>query len=174
MKAILVGSINGGFEISEIIQSDQSHPQIHQTGNSIIAVDIICPTTVDTRCKVSSRGSYFVSIGAGISTGNTFYGPFNDDEEAENFGERNRNDYEWEIHKCHSPFNLAQLFWQELLMSVESLTAIAEQYGVATLADISYLQNAIFKDSYIDADTSKVVSVVKELPSAEIWLTYIQ
>ncbi len=44
----------------------------------------------------------------------------------------------------------AKRFFKELLVSVETLSAIADQYGPRTLADVMYLQNAIAKGTFID------------------------
>ncbi len=69
----------------------------------------------------------------------------------------------------------ARRFFEELLDSVETLSGIADQYGSRTLADLMYLQNAIANDSGIDhyVGESAVMEVVKQLPSAERWLTYV-
>jgi hypothetical protein len=68
----------------------------------------------------------------------------------------------------------AKLFFAELLDSVESLGAIAEQHGLNTLTDLMYLQNAILSESAIETwpGESKVCELIGELPSAKRWLAY--
>ena len=70
----------------------------------------------------------------------------------------------------------ATLFMEELLDSVESLTELGDLHGVRTLADLVYLQNAILKGSFIDhyPGESKVLEVVKALPSHARWIGFIE
>lgn len=70
----------------------------------------------------------------------------------------------------------AKLFFKELLDSVETLSAIADQYGPRTLADVMYLQNAIAKGTFIDhyPGESSVTEVVNGLPSSDRWAGYVQ
>lgn len=71
----------------------------------------------------------------------------------------------------------AEQFWNELLQEFDSLTAIADVHGSATLADCMYLQNAILTGGFIDNDgpdaESKIVNLVKSLPSNEKWIGFI-
>ena len=70
----------------------------------------------------------------------------------------------------------ATLFMEELLASVESLTELADMHGARTLADLVYLQQAILKGGFIDhyPGESKVLEVVKELPSHQRWVGFIE
>jgi len=70
---------------------------------------------------------------------------------------------------------LATKFMDELLESVETLGAIAEQHGVRTLTDLMYMQSSILKDGYIDhhPGESAVLKVLQSLPSSETWLRYV-
>lgn len=70
----------------------------------------------------------------------------------------------------------ADLFFSELLESVETLTGIAEAYGPRTLADLMYLQNAILSGGFIDCDPSEssVLDVVRGLPLGEVWLGFVR
>lgn len=70
----------------------------------------------------------------------------------------------------------ACLFMKELLDSVEALTAIAEQHGPRTLADLMYLQSAILNGGFIDhlPGESKVLELVQHLPSGKRWMNYIK
>jgi len=72
----------------------------------------------------------------------------------------------------HEP---ASLFMRELLDSVETLSGIAEQHGARTLADLMYLQYAILSGGFIDhfPVESKVLEIVRSLPSGEAWSKYI-
>jgi len=72
---------------------------------------------------------------------------------------------------------LVEQFFVELTESVETLTAIADQYGARTLADLMYLQHVILAGRHIDRydqDESAVVEVVERLPSAETWKRFIK
>lgn len=70
----------------------------------------------------------------------------------------------------------ACLFMKELLDSVESLTAIAEQHGPRTLADLMYLQSAILEGGFIDhyPSESKALELVQHLPSGQRWAQHIK
>ena len=70
----------------------------------------------------------------------------------------------------------ATLFMEELLASVESLTELADMHGARTLADLVYLQQAILSGGFIDhyPGESKVLEVVKELPSHQRWVGFIE
>ena len=70
----------------------------------------------------------------------------------------------------------ARKFLLELLSSVETLGAIADQHGTRTLTDLIYLHQAILEDSLIDLDAelSKVDGVVKGMLSAEKWMKFVR
>ena len=69
---------------------------------------------------------------------------------------------------------LAKQFHSELTESVETLCAIADIYGARTLSDLLHLQAAVVSGGFIDAwSDSSVLTVVGQLPSAELWKTYI-
>jgi hypothetical protein len=70
---------------------------------------------------------------------------------------------------------LAVLFMDELLGSVETILGISQTHGIATVVNLFYLQNAIFKGSYIEEypQTSKVLELVSDLPSGAIWKEYV-
>lgn len=71
--------------------------------------------------------------------------------------------------------SLARRFMQEVLESVESISAIAEQHGLLTVIYLMYLQNAIINEAFIDDHgDSKVVEFLSALPSAELWLAYVR
>lgn len=70
----------------------------------------------------------------------------------------------------------AALFMQELLDSVESLSAVAELHGAQTLADLLYLQQAILTEGFIDIypEASCVRELVSGLPSGKLWTTFLR
>jgi hypothetical protein len=70
----------------------------------------------------------------------------------------------------------AARFMAELLDSVESLSAIAQTHGLATLVDLTYLQHAILTGGFIDrhSEASRVTDVVAALPSSVTWLPFIR
>lgn len=72
--------------------------------------------------------------------------------------------------------DLAAKFMQELLDSVEALTAIAEEYGPRTLADLMYLHSAILSGGFIDhyPGESNVLELAQGLPTGEQWVTFIK
>ncbi len=70
----------------------------------------------------------------------------------------------------------AKRFMLELLDSVECLTAVAEEHGPRTLADLFYLHSAINAGGFVDSypNESQLVQLVKALPSAPEWLAYVK
>ena len=70
----------------------------------------------------------------------------------------------------------ANMFLLELLSSVETLGAIADQYGTRTLTDLIYLHLAILEGGFIDLDAelSSVDAVVAGTLSAEKWMKFIR
>lgn len=74
----------------------------------------------------------------------------------------------------HGP---AARFMRELLDAHECLTDVVDQYNAHTLADLFYLYSAIHKDTYIEVfnpTDSRVIEVVRQLPSAEYWSEFIR
>lgn len=69
----------------------------------------------------------------------------------------------------------AKQFHDELYGSFDSLAQIGEDEGVLTLADIIYLSGAILAGdgSYVDSSSSNIKDVVKELPSASLWMSFL-
>jgi hypothetical protein len=65
----------------------------------------------------------------------------------------------------------AQQFMSELLSGFETLGSIMDQYGSETMTELMYLQDAILNGGYVDyyANTSRLLEVVSELPSADRW-----
>ncbi|MCI0152395.1 hypothetical protein KNO81_42130, partial [Paraburkholderia sediminicola] len=71
---------------------------------------------------------------------------------------------------------LASRFTSELLASVESVSAIADQHGVAVLAILFYLQAAINNETYVEIDAPEMgaVELISTLPSADEWMKHVQ
>jgi hypothetical protein len=72
--------------------------------------------------------------------------------------------------------SLAARFANEVLNAVESLSAVAEQRGVHSLADLFYLQTAILEGTYVqlDALSTPIFELVRTLPSVSEWRRHIQ
>lgn len=70
----------------------------------------------------------------------------------------------------------AKRFHEELLERFDTLTDIVAHYGQRTLMDLFYLQAAILDSTFIQAwdDESRVVEAVRELPSAEHWMSFVK
>lgn len=68
------------------------------------------------------------------------------------------------------------LFFLELLDSVESLTQLADDHGSRTLVDLMYLQQAIMNNTFIDCypEESDVLQVIKSLPSGDRWIKFVK
>jgi hypothetical protein len=69
----------------------------------------------------------------------------------------------------------AQLFFDELLNSVESIGAIAETYGAPALAQLMFLQSAILKGTVIELypDEAERLSFLLALPSGGRWWKHV-
>ena len=71
----------------------------------------------------------------------------------------------------------AQRFFAELLEAEGAMTDIVEQYGNAALMGLFYLQNAILDGAVGALDVthdSAVCAVIRRLPSAKEWETYLK
>ena len=70
----------------------------------------------------------------------------------------------------------ANMFMQELLDSVETLTDIANEYGTRTLVDVMYLHSAILIGDFIDhnSEESAVMDIANSLPTGERWVKFIK
>lgn len=102
MKAIMTGTIAGGFSIIRIIKDDEADDlvvRLMADGQIAEALEVADPSSLDKRAPAAAPcGSYFVVYGTGIGNGFSMYGPFADDETAGEFAENNRgDDDEWEL-----------------------------------------------------------------------------
>jgi hypothetical protein len=66
-------------------------------------------------------------------------------------------------------------FHDELLLSVEALSGIAEQHGVVALANVNYLQTAILRGGNIELSSKDEgqLAMLRSLPSGEQWLKHV-
>lgn len=101
MKAIFIGSLAAGFRINAIVEDATAEDVVVAhlaNGNLAEALDVQDPATVDDRAKKDESGTSFIVYGKGLGNGFTVYGPFADDDAAEEFAEQNRgDDNEWEL-----------------------------------------------------------------------------
>lgn len=102
MKAIMTGTIAGGFGIIRIVEDDEAEDVVARLiacGQMAEALDVEDPGSLN-KCAPAAApcGSHFVVYGKGIENGFSMYGPFADSETAEEFAEDNRSeDDEWEL-----------------------------------------------------------------------------
>jgi hypothetical protein len=70
---------------------------------------------------------------------------------------------------------LASRFVSELLAGVESVGAIADEYGVAVLSLLFYLQAAINNGTVVEVAEAEIgaVALIRTLPSADEWMKYV-
>ena len=69
----------------------------------------------------------------------------------------------------------AQVFFAELLDSVETPGGVVDQHGHPTLARLLYLQTAILKGTQIElyANEAERLRLVRALPSGERWWKHV-
>lgn len=76
--------------------------------------------------------------------------------------------------------NAAQILFAEILDCYETLSAVEGRFGVETLIDLNYLQQAVLSNGFVDVDidegctTSEIRQMLETLPSSERWATYLQ
>lgn len=100
--AILMGSIAEGFCIEQIagdLGTAQSIVAAHLASGRIAeAIEVQRPSSLHEREKNHGSGDQYVVFGSALGSGFTLYGPFPDQDQAEDFGERRRGeDEEWEL-----------------------------------------------------------------------------
>lgn len=191
MKLILVGTLAGGFAAAAVMRAAEEAKAFVAAklanGELAEALDIEDPATRDKRVRRDDDGSYVIVFGEGLQGGFAAFGPFADQDIAEEFGEAHRpEDEEWQCFEVETAASVAEkvvggnpaaaaTFFRELLDSTETLTGIAEEHGARTLADLMYLQNAIANGGFIDhyPGESKVLDIVRGLPSGETWAKFI-
>ena len=69
----------------------------------------------------------------------------------------------------------ATQFFDELMLSVETLGGVCDEYGPSILANLMYLQNAILKGSLIELfpNEAEQLAFVRALPSGERWWKHV-
>jgi hypothetical protein len=102
MKAIFTGTIAGGFGIKAVVQDDNSAEDmviaLLANGELAEAMNVQDPATLNHPYQKDDSGSYFVVYGKSLGNGFEVFGPFADQDTAEECGEDNRGeDDEWEL-----------------------------------------------------------------------------
>ena len=104
MKAIFSGGIEIGFSLELVVEDVKAAEAVKQQmacGNLAEAVSILDPSQISVRSvndKATPGGEYFVSFGKCLGGGFKLYGPFGEYDEAEQFGEKYRDeDDEYEV-----------------------------------------------------------------------------
>jgi hypothetical protein len=69
----------------------------------------------------------------------------------------------------------ATQFFDELMLSVETLGGVCDEHGSSILANLMYLQNAILKGSLIELfpNEAEQLAFVRALPSGERWWKHV-
>ena len=69
----------------------------------------------------------------------------------------------------------AKAFFVEMLDSVETLSAVSDEHGPSTVAQLMYLQTAILNGTEIEvyANEAEKLAFVRALPSGERWWKYV-
>lgn len=100
--AILTGSLFEGFGITRISDDKDSAEEIviNHMANGMLSesIEISLPSSMNEKEKDYQEGENFTVFSSGIGNGITIFGPFPDDETAEEFGEQYRSeDDEWSL-----------------------------------------------------------------------------
>ena len=102
--AILTGSITNGFCISQVVDDSTTAKRIVSrclaARQMAEAIEVQKPSVLNKKKKRDyNEGDHYVLFGSGTGNGGvTIFGPFPDDDEAEEFGEAYRGeDEEWEL-----------------------------------------------------------------------------
>lgn len=106
--------------------------------------------------------------------------PIKENGEVDYNGSKDLDDCGMPLVHAHTKevgYDRAARFLDELLESVETLSAIAEEHGPVVLANMLYLHSAIMKGTWIDtdsaeADSQATLDIVGALPSATEWLKF--
>ena len=103
LKAILVGTIAGGFSIQQVVNdADQAAAiviALLADGKMAEAIDVLLPSSLSKKESDFEQGSQFIVFYSGLGNPCTMYGPFPDEDDyAQEFGERHRSEgEEWEL-----------------------------------------------------------------------------
>lgn len=104
MKAIFAGTLVGGFSLVNVVNDAQAAEyaaSIATNGLHVEALDVVKPTVLDPDFQ-ETGGQHFTTFqnGLGDVTGVSIYGPFEDYELAEAFGEDHVDGDHWEIFEA--------------------------------------------------------------------------
>ena len=97
MKAIFTGTLNAGFSLTCVLPDDQTE-ELVATTMTAEAVDVQPPSRLAPAYADPADGNFYLAFIQGLHAGINVYGPFPDEEEAEEFGEFfRREDEAWEL-----------------------------------------------------------------------------
>lgn len=101
MKAIFTGNLSGGLALHCVVADDAAGPLLDtltKPGLLADALPVCNPSEKDRTAKNYATGSYYVVFGTGLRGGFEVFGPFPEEDLAEDFAEEHRpEDSEWEI-----------------------------------------------------------------------------
>jgi hypothetical protein len=95
MKAIFIGTLVDGFELSEVVDNTKAEDIViaHLANGKLAeALDVQDPSSLDKSVSSDPNGNNFVVYGYGLGGGHSVYGPFAGDFEAEEFAKKTKNE----------------------------------------------------------------------------------
>ena len=111
MQAIFTGTLASGFKIMAVAADGAAEGIVIArlaNGDLTEAIDVQSPESLDQRARADQEGEHFVVFGKGLQSGFAVYGPFGDEDVAEQFAERCRpEDDEWQTFWCAQPVPVA-------------------------------------------------------------------
>lgn len=147
-----------------------------QLGGKGVAVDALIGVPSNVLASlIDMANSHIQDIESGIEDG-TYLASENKDIDSKQLAAETADELYRQGSIEVSGMSAANLFMQELLDSVETLTGIADEHGARTLADLMYLQNAIMKNGFVDhyPGESKVLEIASALPSGDRWAKFVK
>lgn len=102
MKAIFKGTLADGLALVNVVEDDVAavaFAEAEESGKTVGMLDVGDPSTIDKGAiGVDPNGTAFVVYDQGLGNGYQVFGPFENDDVAQQFAEKNRDeDDEWEI-----------------------------------------------------------------------------
>ena len=115
MKAVFTGSIAAGFGLVRVLEEVEAKKFVAtRLAEGILAeaIDIDDPQILSKRYKAVEGGNHFVVYGKGLGNSFSVFGPFDDEDVAEEFAEANRSDDdEWELFELPADSDLEEGKW---------------------------------------------------------------
>ncbi len=97
--AVVVGSLANGFRIASIesdpLAAKKKVATELRVGDLAEVVEVLAPSSVNERYADDETGDHFIMMDSGFGEGITLFGPFDDSEDAEKFGENECGDQDW-------------------------------------------------------------------------------